>query len=164
MTSIEDLYKLYYKDIYAFLFSLSKQSDVAEEITQDTFLKAIQGIDRFKGTCDIRVWLCQIAKNTYFSYLKKHKRELPTSPEEEANEIVSDVNIEECLENRETVMEIHKILHELEDPYKEVFHLRVFGGLPFSDIAYLYGKTDVWARVTYHRAINMIRDKMEEML
>lgn len=164
MTSIEDLYNLYYKDIYAFVLSQSKQKDVAEEIAQETFLKAMKSISRFKGDCDIRVWLCQIAKNTFYTYVKKNKRELPTSMEEETTEVASDVNIVECFENQEMVMEIHKVLHNLEDPYKEVFHLRVFGNLSFSNIASLYGKTDSWARVTYHRAKNMIREKMEEML
>ena len=49
-------------------------SNIAEEITSETFFKAINSIESFRGDCDMRVWLCQIAKNTYYSYLKKNKR------------------------------------------------------------------------------------------
>lgn len=164
MTSIEELYHFFHKDIYAFVLSMCNQPNVAEEITQETFLKAIKGIERFKGDCDIRVWLCQIAKNTFYTYSKKTKREILTSLNDEITEIVSDVNIVENIENQETVMEIHKALHTLEDPYKEVFYLRVFGNLSFSKIACIYGKTESWARVTYHRAKNMIRERMEDLL
>lgn len=163
MTSIEDLYNLYYKDIYAYIFSLSKQNDVSEEITQETFLKAMKSINRFRGDCDIRVWLCQIAKNTYYTHAKKSIKELPTLSDD-TTEVASDINIVKAFENQETVFEIHKALHNLEDPYKEVFHLRVFGNLSYSNIASIYGKTESWARVVYHRAKNMIREKMEEML
>jgi len=164
MTSIEDLYHFYHKEIYAFVLSLCKQPNVAEEITQETFLKAIKSIERFKGDCDIRVWLCQIAKNTFFTYSKKMKHEMALSTEGDVAEIASDIHLVEDLEDREMVMEIHKILHTLEDPYKEVFHLRVFGNLSFSNIATIYGKTEGWARVTYYRAKNMIREKMEGLL
>ena len=164
MTSIEDLYSLYYKDVYAFLLSLSKDTHIAEDVTQETFLKVMRNIGKFKGDCDIRVWMFQIAKNTFFTYAEKKRKELADTIEDVADEIAGDVNIVEQLDDRETAMEIHRILHTLEDPYKEVFHLRTFGELSFSNIAQIYGKTESWARVTYHRAKNMIREKMEEML
>ena len=164
MTSVEDLYFIYYKEVYAFILSLSNDVQVAEDVTQDTFLKAMRSIGQFKGDCDIRVWLFQIAKNTFFTYAKKKKKELADSLDEMEEEIADDVNIVEYFDNHETMMEIHRILHTMEEPYKEVFHLRTFGELSFSNIAQIYGKTDSWARVTYHRAKNMIREKMEEML
>lgn len=164
MTLIEDLYTLYYKDIYVFTLSLSKDKHIAEDVTQETFLKAMKNIEQFKGDCDIRVWLFQIAKNTLFSFMKKRKRELLESFDDEANDAASDVDIVEQIDDRESAQEIHRILQTLEEPYKEVFHLRTFGELSFSDIAKIYGKTDSWARVTYHRAKNRIRERMEEML
>lgn len=164
MTLIEDLYTLYYKDIYVFTLSLSKDKHIAEDVTQETFLKAMKNIEQFKGDCDIRVWLFQIAKNTLFSFMKKRKRELLESFDDEANDAASDVDIVEQIDDHESALEIHRILQTLEEPYKEVFHLRTFGELSFSDIAKIYGKTDSWARVTYHRAKNRIRERMEEML
>ena len=131
---IEEIYEKYYKDVYRFVLALSKNPHIAEDITQETFVKAIKAVDRFKGDCDIKVWLCQIAKNTYFTYAGK--------------------------QNREQAIKIHRILHELPEPYKEVFTLRVFGELRFGQIADIFGKTESWARVTYHRARMMIMDKM----
>ena len=72
---IEEIYEKYYKDVYRFVLALSKNPHIAEDITQETFVKAIKAVDRFKGDCDIKVWLCQIAKNTYFTYAGKQNRE-----------------------------------------------------------------------------------------
>ena len=132
---IEEIYEKYYKDVYRFVLALSKNPHIAEDITQETFVKAIKAVDRFKGDCDIKVWLCQIAKNTYFTYAGKQNRE-------------------------QVAIKIHRILHDLPEPYKEVFTLRVFGELRFGQIADIFGKTESWARVTYHRARMMIMDKM----
>ena len=52
------------------------------------------------------------------------------------------------------------ILHELPEPYKEVFQLRVFGELAFGQIGRIFGKTETWARVTYHRARLKIQERM----
>ena len=111
----------------------------------------------------MRVWLCQIAKNTYYSYLKKNKNVLS----------VDDVNLQDPADPSVTVVEqiieqeeaflIRKILHNMSDPYKEVFMWRVFGELSFKEIADLYGKTDNWACVTYHRARKMIQNRLEEI-
>lgn len=120
---------------------------MAEEITQETFFKALKNIGKFKGDCKIRVWLCQIVKNTYFSLCQKNKHIIYEAREENGCEC-----IEQKLINSETAWEIHKKLHFLDEPYKEVFTLRVFGELPFLQIAELLGKTESWARVTFHRA------------
>ena len=69
----EDVYKLYYRDVYYFLLSLSGNPQTAEELTQETFYRALQNIHRFKGNCHLKTWLCQIAKNTYLSWIKKQK-------------------------------------------------------------------------------------------
>lgn len=157
MTDFSDLYDQYFKDVYRFAFSLSKSQSLAEEITQETFFKALSGIDSFHGNCQIYVWLCQIAKNTYFSYVKKEKRydygaQMP--------DLLSGDSLEENLFRKESSFEIHKCLHALEEPYKEVFSLRLFGELSFSQIAALFGKTESWARVTYHRARLKIKEDL----
>ena len=145
------------------MLQLSGNEHIAEEITSETFYKAINSIDNFRGDCDMRVWLCQIAKNTYYSYLKKNKNVLS----------VDDVNLQDPADPSVTVVEqiieqeeaflIRKILHNMSDPYKEVFMWRVFGELSFKEIADLYGKTDNWACVTYHRARKMIQNRLEEI-
>ena len=153
MTDFEDIYSEYFADVYKYALSLCRNETMAEEITEETFFKALKNIDKFKGECKIRVWLCQIMKNTYFSLCQKNKHNTDESRLENEGEC-----FEQKLINSETVWEIHKKLHFLDEPYKEVFTLRVFGELPFLQIAELLGKTESWARVTFHRAKIKLRE------
>ena len=159
VTEIERIYKAYFNDVYLFILSLSKDEHIAEEIASETFFKAMNSLNQFKGNCELRVWLCQIAKNCYYSYLRKNKKtEAITILEEKSG----DIDIEQYILNTETTMKVHEALHGLEDPYKEVFTLRIFGELSFKQIANLFSKTENWACVTYHRARRKIIDRMEE--
>ncbi|MGI6709702.1 MAG: RNA polymerase sigma factor [Dethiobacteria bacterium] len=159
MPEIEDVYNAYFKDVYLYIYSLSGDKHVAEDITAETFMKAIQSIDSFKGNCDIRVWLCQIAKNSYFSYMRKKKKDvdLETLPERADDCVVDDMIVAS-----EVSMKLHEVLHNLSEPYKEVFTLRVFGELSFKQIGRLFGKSENWACVTYHRARKKIKERMED--
>ncbi|WP_346846399.1 sigma-70 family RNA polymerase sigma factor [uncultured Clostridium sp.] len=159
MTEFEDIYNNYFKDIFLYIYSLSGDRHIAEDITTETFIKAIKSIEKFKGNCDIRVWLCQIAKNCYFSFLRKKKKTIHL---DELSEQKDNFNFEQIISSTEESMEIHEILHNLDEPYKEVFSLRVFGELSFKQIACLFGKSDNWACVTYHRARNKIKERMED--
>ena len=154
MTDFQEVYDLYFKDVYKYALSLSRDAHVAEEVTQETFFKAMKSIGSFRGQCRLYVWLCQIAKHTYFSYAEKQKRL------EAEQEVPGEDAMEERLLQKETAFEIHKLLHNLPEPYKEVFSLRVFGELSFSQIGELFGKTESWARVTYHRARLKIKEEM----
>lgn len=159
MTELEDTYNLYFKDVFLYIYSLSGDKHLAEDITSEAFMKAIKSIDSFKGSCDIRVWLCQIAKNCYFSYLRKNKRLVGLDAVQEQ---ADDHDLEKVVTSSEACMRIHKIVHHLEEPYKEVFSLRVFGELSFKQIGYLFGNSDNWACVTYHRARSKIKERMED--
>ncbi|WP_055668829.1 RNA polymerase sigma factor [Desnuesiella massiliensis] len=157
MTEFEEIYTEYFKDVYRYVLCLSKNESIAEDITQETSFKALKNIDSFKGNCKMSVWLCQIAKNSYFSYLKKEQNNI-----ERVEDIadVSDIDFEQILVEDESAFEIHKLLHNLEEPYKEVFTLRFFGDLSFLKIAELFSKTESWARVTYHRAKIKLKEKL----
>lgn len=155
MTDFHTLYDEYFQDVYRYLLSLSKNESIAEEMTQETFFKALGSIDSFDGKCKLYVWLCQIAKNTYFSYLKREKHRC----DEDITQL-SGASFEEGFFQSETAFEIHKCLHTLDEPYKEVFSLRLFGELPFAQIGALFGKTESWARVTYHRARLKIKEEL----
>ena len=152
---------MYFKDVFLYIMSISGDEQIAEDIISETFLKALESINGFKGNCDIRVWLCQIAKNTYYSYMRKKKK---YSVQELPIEIEDKVNIEQSVLSAEASMEAHKILNNLEEPYKEVFTLRIFGELSFKQIASLFGKTENWACVTFHRAKKKIQARMEDYL
>lgn len=155
MSDFQEVYDLYFKDVYKYALSLSRDPHIAEEITQETFFKALKHIDSFRGQCRLYVWLCQIAKNTYLTDLRRRSRSAPQWEE------TPEDSLEDGLLTKESAFEIHKALHRLPEPYKEVFSLRVFGELPFSQIGELFGKTESWARVTYHRARLKIKEEFE---
>ena len=157
VTDFSEIYNKFFKDVYKYLLSLCKNPTTAEELTQETFFKALNHIDEFDGKCKLYVWLCQIAKNTYFSYYKKENR-YEYEIDLENTQLADD--IEQSLLKKETAFEIHKIVHTLEEPYKEVFILRLFSELSFAQIAELFGKTESWARVTYHRARLKIKEDL----
>ena len=159
MTELEDIYTRYFKDVYLFIYGLSRDRHIAEDITSETFLKAVKAIDSFKGNCDIRVWLFQIAKNSYYSYLRKNKNLVNLAS---VSEKTNDIDVERVVASAEELVKLHEILHDLSEPYKEVFSLRVFGELSFKQIAAVFGKTDNWACVTFHRARNKIREEMRD--
>lgn len=148
MKDFEKIYSEYYDAVFQYVLSLCRDEQWAEEITQEAFFKALKNIDTFRGECKLNVWLCQIAKNTFYTAAKRQKRQVDYPLEL----IQSDEAIDQKIYDKETAFQIHKLLHALEEPYKEVFWLRTFGELSFKDIGVLFGKTESWARVTYHRA------------
>lgn len=156
MTEFEGIYNDYFRDVYLYIKTLSNDEQVAEDITSETFIKAIQSIDSFNGTCDIRVWLCQIAKNSYFSYLRKNNKLILVDQIQEKEDTF---DIEQTMQSKETSMKIHQVIHALDEPYKEVFSLRTFGELSFKQIGLLFQKNENWACVTYHRARKKIKEK-----
>lgn len=150
----------YYEDVLRFLRGLSRDEHLAEELTQETLYRALKSIDTYKGEADLRVWLCSIAKNLFFTYCKKQKR--LAGEEEYENHAAEEKLLSQVVEDRETAFRIHKILHELREPYKEIFSLRVFGELSFREIGELFQKSEHWACVTYHRARGMIGERLRE--
>lgn len=162
VTDFEQIYNTYFSDVYLYILRLSGKEDIAEEITSDTFFKAMRAIDSFRGDCDVRVWLCQIAKNSYYSYLKKNNR---TQQADEAElEALPDIapSVAEEYVRRDEIERIQKILHGMSEPYREVFMWRVYAELSFGQIAQIFGKSENWACVTYHRARKMIKERLEE--
>ena len=156
----EQIYSTYFKSVYRYIWKLSGDEHIAEEITSETFLKVMKSIGDFRGDCDMRVWISQIAKNTYYSYLKKNQRTANVDETELRSLEDPKAFIEEHIVIQDEAQQIREILHTLPDPYKEVFMWRVFGELSFREIGALYSKTDNWACVTYHRARKMIQDKI----
>ena len=135
----EDIYENYFKDVCRLSFSLTKDEVSAEDLAQETFVKALASIDSFDGSKDIRAWLFTIAKNTFYSECRKKKRIADGEiPEEIAS---SEPDFLEVISDKESAVLIHKYLHSMKEPYKEVFHLRVFGELDFEEIGNIFGKS-----------------------
>ena len=156
----EEIYATYFSDVYMYIRRLSRDEHLAEEITSETFFKAISSIESFRGDCDIRVWLCQIAKNCYFTYLKKTKR---IDSIEDIEIAEQSENFEERFFQKDAAMQIQKVLHDIPDPYKEVFMWRVFAEMSFKQIGQIFHKSENWACVTYHRARSKIKARLEAM-
>lgn len=155
----EEIYRLYAEDVYRFLLKLCRNEAIAMDILQDTMLKAITSIDKFKGKCSMKTYLCTIARNEFLNHQKRSdNRNLPL---DEAVLAVREESPEHSILDRMQAMEIHRILHQLDEPYKEIFMLRVFAELKFSDIGSLFGKSENWARVTFFRAKTKIIDMMQ---
>ena len=145
-----EIYEKYSPGLYSFILRMCGSEQLAKDILQDTMLKAMTNADNFKGSCSVRTWLCTIAKNLYFDHLKK--AETKNHSLEIIDEPASDSNIETDIINKDTSLHIHHLLHELEEPYREVFTLRVFAELKFSDIGNVFGKSENRAGVTFYRA------------
>ncbi|MFZ2256589.1 MAG: RNA polymerase sigma factor [Clostridiaceae bacterium] len=155
---IEKVYKLYFKDVYTFLYGLSQNKAVAEDITQDTFLKAMKNIDLFDGRKDIKAWLFTIARNTYYT---EYNRQKIFSPYDLEDNVDGQTDVLDHLILKEQSILILKTLHNISEPYKEVFMLRFFGSLSFNKISLMFTKTESWARVTYYRAKKQILEEVE---
>ena len=159
MSEFEKIYKAHFTDVYLYIRSISGNDSIAEEITAETFFRALSKIDSFRRECEIRVWLCQIAKNLYFSYLKKNKK-LSLSSDFSEFDIPDAPSPEESVIRRNEAERALNILHTFSEPYREVFMLRVYGELSFSEIAKIFNKRENWACVTYHRA----KEKIKKLL
>ena len=160
MKDLDAVYRQHAQTVYKFLLSQCRDPQTAEELTQETFYQAVRSIDRFDGSCKVSVWLCQIAKNCYYTYLRKEKH---TTPLEELPESVGSADTpEELIGAREEARQIQAILHDLPEPYREVFMWRVYAELSYKQIGELFAKSDNWACVTYHRARNMIKNRLED--
>ena len=156
----EQIYSAYFKSVYLYVRQLSGDEYIAEEITNETFFKAMRSLDSFRGDCDIRVWLCQIAKNCYYSFLKKAGRIDRVEDAELLNIPSQDDTVEERILQKDEANQIQKILHGIPDPYKEVFMWRIFAELSYKQIGQIFNKSENWACVTYHRARNMIKKRL----
>ena len=165
--SYDEIYKTYAKKLYIYAMSLTSNTYDAEDLVQTTFLKAIRTADRYRGECNVFTWLCRIARNTWLDECRKKKSnisldELCELGQETVQIVDTKVNIEEAFLRKEDNERAYSCLHEMQEPYKEVFRMRSFGELSFKNIGEMFEKSETWARVTYFRAKKMLIDKMKE--
>ena len=153
----EKLYEAYYMRVFSYAMTLTGDHSEAEEITQETMFRAITKQNSFRGESDEVTWLCAIAKNLFIDEQKRQRRHT-SLPEEMAE---TGKAMEQAVADQDSSFRIHMALHTLEEPYREVFELRVFGELSFREIGIIFAKTENWARVTYHRAKLKVQERME---
>lgn len=157
---LDEIYRTYAKELYRYIFNLCRNETLAEDILQDTMLNAVMSIDKFKGECSLKTYLCRIARNIWLNHVKRAENK--NIPIDDSMEFVADDSVEMQLENKMQSQAIHRILHTLDEPYKEVFTLRVFAELKFNDIGNLFGESANWARVTFFRAKEKIIRQLEK--
>lgn len=157
-SNFDDIYKKYYSSLNKYLISLTKNEDLAEELTQETFFKALKNINKYDEKYKMLTWLCEIGKNTYYSLYKKSKKleNLDDSVIDGESEIIDKII------DSETNKELLKLIHSLDEPYKEVFTLRIFGELSFKEISDIFSKTESWARIVYYRSKLKIKEKLND--
>ena len=159
----EKVYVTYFNDVYRYLYRLSGNAHIAEEFTAEIFFKALCSLDSFRGECDMRVWLCQIANNLYYNALRKNKKFVSIEDVEIGSVLPLEWHSDNTLVDMEDAAQLRVLLHNIPDPYKEVFIWRVFAELSYKQIGQIFNKTENWACVTYHRARMMIKQSMEEL-
>jgi RNA polymerase sigma-70 factor (ECF subfamily) len=152
---LDEIYRNYSEEVFKYLMCLCNNVALSEELTQETFYQAVKSIDRYNGQCKMSVWLCQIAKHSYYKYLEHNKKQeramfrdniIHTSPEAE-------------IIDSEDRIALYRKIHLLEEPYKEVLLLRILGGLSFKEIGEIQRKNENWARVTFYRAKIKLRER-----
>ncbi len=156
--AFDEIYKKYAKMLYGYILQLCKDPVTADDILQTTFLKAIEHADSFEGKCEVSTWLCRIAKNTWLDMCKQAERKnisLEQAPEQQG-----EMDILQNLVEQEQSVQLHKQVHILQEPYKEVFMLRVMGCLSFKQIGEIFGKSENWGRVTFYRAKEKLKKQI----
>ncbi|XEC94453.1 RNA polymerase sigma factor [Paenibacillus tarimensis] len=153
---IEKIYKNYAESVYRYLLSLTHDEDLAEELTEETFYRAVYSIDTYNGSCKISVWLCQIAKHVWYQELGKRKRH----PNQELHEEIPSPNMspEEANLFQSNKMDLYRAIHQLSEPMREIVHMRISGEFSFAEIGEILGKSENWARVTFYRAKQKIME------
>lgn len=158
MQSIDEIYKQYFETVKKYLFCLTHNNDIAEELTQETFYKAVMKINTFKGNCKISVWLCQIAKNLWYNEVKKNKK-IQQVEEEDLLTLASTEMVEDTVILNENRINLYKKIQKLDEKTREVIYLRITGEFSFKEIANILNKTENWTRITFYRG----KKKLEEV-
>ena len=158
---MEEIYKEYSKIVYNYLLSLTCDSELAEELMQETFYSAVKNINRFRNESSMKTWLCKIAKNRWIDYLKDTKKLNEIGINEIEEKFVLLNSFEEDFSNKEAVIDLYKKIHNLDEKTREVIYLRIRADLNFKEIGMIMGKTENWARVTFYRAKVKLKEEFD---
>ena len=156
MAELQMMYEEYAKPVYRYLCSLCHDPQLAEELTQETFYRAMKSIDRFNGQCKLLVWLCSIAKHLWYQELDRKKRRQVS--------VLSDQSavVPREFQGDENRVALFKAMQNLDETTREVIYLRIMGDLRFAQIGDIMGKTENWARVTFYRGKEKLRKELDK--
>lgn len=156
MEYFEQIYRSLFRDIYLYLLKLTHDENLAEELTAETFFRALHHLDSFRGDSNIKSYLIQIGKNAFFDYLREQKK----FSNEEIGELVSKEQVDDLIIEEETRNLLHWAITQLPTTDQNIIIWRSFDGLSFEKIGEFYQRTANWACVRYHRA----KKKLKEIL
>lgn len=139
MLDLDEIYVENFETVYKYMICLTQNEDVAEELTQETFFKAVQKINTFKGECKISVWLCQIAKNLWYNYIKKQKRYDINGENALLLQIADHETENEAISQLERI-ELYRKLQNVDPLTRKVIYLRITGDLSFKEIGEIINK------------------------
>ncbi len=157
MQNMEQIYEQYFETVNKYLFCLTHDNDISEELTQETFYKAVKKINTYKSECKMSVWLCQIAKNLWYDQCRKNKK-IANLDESDLLEIAANTTVEEKILQDEEKMQLYKQMQKLDAKTREVMYLRITGELSFKEIGIILNKTENWARVIFYRGKNKLKE------
>ena len=160
MESMDEIYKKYANLIKNYIFSITGNKDLSEEIMQETFVVAINQINNFRGDCEISVWLCSIAKKILYKITKKNNS-VNMVPIYEL-ELADNKRIEDKKKKKNDKLKLYEALQQLDANTREVMYLRLTGDLTFKEIGKILSKSENWARVTFFRGKQKL--SMEEII
>lgn len=158
---MEEIYKEYSKIVYNYLLSLTCNSELAEELMQETFYSAVKNINKFRNECSMKTWLCRIAKNKWIDYLKKANISSEVSIDQIEEKFILVNSFEEEFSNKENVIDLYKKIHKFDEKTREVIYLRIRADLSFKEIGEIMGETENWARVTFYRAKVKLKEEFD---
>lgn len=166
MKMFETLYREYYQKVYAFLYRLCADPDLAEDLTQETFLQAYKSFHKFRGDCEVFTWLAAIGKHTYFKYLKKKKLHLDAANLELVAQsyLQNEDSPEEHIRRKDVEKAVRKVVENIPKKYRDVVLLRIYAELPFSQIAQSLKISESSAKVIYFRAKKMLMEVLKDEL
>lgn len=169
MDSMEEIYENHAKTVYGFLLTRVRDGDVAQELTQETFYRAVRQIKGFKGESSVSTWLCGIARNVWLEYVKKQKKKLDMEEMPGEDDAAGGYMARGAYESAEEShlamwdnIRILKALHNLKEPMRETMYLRLIGNLTFRQIGEIMGRSENWARVTFYRGKEIIMKEVEK--
>lgn len=151
MTDFDRAYRENTEIVYRYVFSLTRNADLAEEVTQQTFYEALQHPGNYRGDAALSTYLCGIAGNLMKKELARRAKENHV-PIEDMADLPGGGSAEDTAVGNLNRQDLFRRIHALPERTREVVYLRLSGELPFSEIGAILGESETWARVTFYRA------------
>jgi len=161
---LEKLFHTYYKDIYRYLYSLTRDVSLSEDLASEVFLEVVKSIATFRGASDIKTWMLSIARHKWCDYLRKKNRQVET---ETLSEFVGELiqsdekGTEEQYLDKELIERIYALLEEEPERTRNIVRMRI-EGYSFYEIGKSQGISESSARVIYFRKKEKIRQTIEK--